>query len=76
MKTETAQQQPWHKSSYSGSAGNCVEVAGGESVLVRDTENRELGHIEYSPTAWTSFLRRLKAGSLHLSGSRTGAGGI
>lgn len=63
MKTEKGR-QPWHKSSYSGSAGNCFEVAEGESVLVRDTQNRELGHIEYSSAAWAVFLRDLKDGSV------------
>ncbi|MEE2036205.1 DUF397 domain-containing protein [Nocardiopsis sp. CT-R113] len=46
----------WHKSTYSGAAGSCVEVAEGESVLVRDTENRPLGHIDYTPEAWAAFL--------------------
>ncbi|MDA8370387.1 MAG: DUF397 domain-containing protein [Nocardiopsaceae bacterium] len=50
----------WHKSSYSGAQGSCVEVAEGEAVLVRDTQNRGLGHIEYSTDAWTAFLRDLK----------------
>lgn len=46
----------WHKSSHSGGEGRCVEVAEGESVLVRDTENRTLGHIDYTPEAWAAFL--------------------
>ncbi|WP_150240347.1 DUF397 domain-containing protein [Nocardiopsis quinghaiensis] len=60
----TQRKPEWHKSSYSTANGSCVEVAEGESVLVRDTENRKLGHIEYSPAEWTSFLRDLKAGPL------------
>jgi len=52
----------WHKSSYSGSAGDCVEVAEGERVLVRDTQNRPLGHIEYSAQAWSAFLSGLTRG--------------
>lgn len=63
MKTD--HQPEWHKSSYSGSAGNCVEVAEGDTVLVRDTEHRELGHIAYSPTAWASFLQDLKSDRFH-----------
>ncbi|MFD6951860.1 DUF397 domain-containing protein [Nocardiopsis sp. TSRI0078] len=51
---------PWHKSSYSSGQGSCVEVAEGKSVLVRDTRNRGLGHVEYSADAWTSFLRGVK----------------
>ncbi|WP_160051746.1 DUF397 domain-containing protein [Nocardiopsis sp. FR26] len=45
-----------HTSSYSGAEGRCVEVAEGEAVLVRDTQNRALEHIDYTPGAWTSFL--------------------
>lgn len=54
------QREPhWHKSSYSGGSGSCVEVAEGEDVLVRDTQNRTLGHIGYTPEAWTAFLNCL-----------------
>ncbi|MFD6951041.1 MULTISPECIES: DUF397 domain-containing protein [Nocardiopsis] len=52
----TKREPHWHKSSYSGGSGSCVEVAEGEAVLVRDTQNRGLGHIDYTPGAWTSFL--------------------
>ncbi|NYH52512.1 hypothetical protein HNR06_002101 [Nocardiopsis arvandica] len=51
---------PWHKSSYSAAQGSCVEVAEGESTLVRDTQNRGLGHVAYSAGAWASFLRGVK----------------
>lgn len=50
----------WHTSSYSSGEGRCVEVAEGKSVLVRDTQNRPLGHVEYSADAWASFLRGVK----------------
>ncbi|MEV6819429.1 DUF397 domain-containing protein [Nocardiopsis dassonvillei] len=49
----------WHKSSYSGNQGACVEVAEGDNVLVRDTENRNLGHIELTPDAWTALVKAL-----------------
>lgn len=55
------EQTPWHKSSYSGSSGSCVEVAEGEQVLVRDTQNRDLGHVSFSPSAWSVLLDRVKA---------------
>ncbi|MFC9085498.1 DUF397 domain-containing protein [Nocardiopsis dassonvillei] len=48
---------PWHKSSYSDGAHNCVEVAEGETVLVRDTQNREMGHIGFTSDAWTAFTQ-------------------
>lgn len=50
----------WHKSSYSAAEGSCVEVAEGESVLVRDTQNRDLGHVAYSADAWATFLQGVK----------------
>ncbi|PDP86022.1 DUF397 domain-containing protein [Glycomyces fuscus] len=53
----TKHETHWHKSSYSGGSGSCVEVAEGRAVLVRDTQNRELGHIDYTPEAWAAFLR-------------------
>jgi hypothetical protein len=49
----------WHTSSYSSAEGRCVEVSEGSSVLVRDTQNRALGSIEYPAAAWTTFLRGL-----------------
>ncbi|MFE1396537.1 DUF397 domain-containing protein [Nocardiopsis dassonvillei] len=52
----------WHKSSYSGGGGgNCVEVAEGRSVLVRDTQHRELGHLTFVTAEWTGLLNALKA---------------
>lgn len=53
-------QLPWHKSSYSAAEGSCVEVAEGRDILVRDTQNRPLGHIDYSAEAWASFLQGVK----------------
>ncbi|MFD3685017.1 DUF397 domain-containing protein [Nocardiopsis sp. NPDC058631] len=53
----TKRETHWHKSSYSGGSGSCIEVAEGKAVLVRDTQNRTLGHIDYTAEAWASFLR-------------------
>ncbi|GAA0995218.1 MULTISPECIES: DUF397 domain-containing protein [Nocardiopsidaceae] len=53
----------WHKSSHSSGQGSCVEVAEGERVLVRDTRNRPLGHVEYTAGAWSDFLRGVKSGA-------------
>jgi len=52
----------WRKSSYSNdTGGECVEVAETPSaVLVRDTQNRHLGHLGFSPGEWTAFLSSLK----------------
>lgn len=52
----------WHKSSYSNqTGGHCVEVTETPgSVLVRDTRNRDLGHLDFTPAAWAAFLSSLK----------------
>lgn len=55
----------WHKASYSGNEGACVEVAElPEAVLVRDTQHREHGHLGFPGAAWTSFLQDVKADRL------------
>lgn len=57
---ETPTPLAWHVSSYTGAQGNCVEVAESSRVLVRDTKNRELGHLAFSTDEWTSLLSTLK----------------
>lgn len=53
-------EQDWHKSSYSGNQGACVEVAEGVTTLVRDTQHRELGHLGFTPQEWTALLSAAK----------------
>lgn len=50
------------KSGYSGNqGGDCVEVADtSHHVHVRDTRNRSLGHLTFSPSAWTTLLSALR----------------
>ncbi|GLU50288.1 DUF397 domain-containing protein [Nocardiopsis ansamitocini] len=62
MSTDLA----WHKSSYSNqTGGHCVEVAeSAHTVLVRDTQNRDLGPIGVSTGAWGTFLAEVKTGHL------------
>lgn len=50
----------WHKSSYSSGSQNCVEVAEGEEVLVRDSQNPDKGTLGFAPNAWSALL-----GSIH-----------
>jgi hypothetical protein len=51
----------WHKSSYSdGGGGNCVEVSEGRKVLVRDTQNRELGHLGFPATEWAELMSTVR----------------
>jgi Domain of unknown function (DUF397) len=47
----------WRRSSRSGNAGNCVEVATG--IGVRDSK-APAAHIEVGAAAWTSFLTTVK----------------
>ncbi|MET7989597.1 DUF397 domain-containing protein [Amycolatopsis sp. NPDC005232] len=49
----------WRKSSYSSNGGDCVEVAADREVLVRDTKDREAGHITVTAAAWRELLSRL-----------------
>nr|WP_026118136.1 DUF397 domain-containing protein [Nocardiopsis salina] len=52
----------WHKSSYSnGDGGHCVEVQEApQTVNVRDTQHRHLGHLSFSTTEWSTLLHELK----------------
>ncbi len=47
----------WRTSSYTGTSGNCVEVAAAAgAVLVRDTKDREGPVLAVPATAWRAFL--------------------
>ncbi|MEU3017217.1 DUF397 domain-containing protein [Nocardiopsis sp. NPDC007018] len=48
----------FRKSSYSGGrTDNCVEVADfAQGSAVRDTQNRDAGHLEFPTTEWTALL--------------------
>ena len=51
----------WRKSSRSGGAQNCVEVArSAERAAVRDTKSRETGTLVFRPAAFQAFLNTLK----------------
>lgn len=57
--------QTWRKSSYSGSEKECVEVGTGPGhVGVRDTKNREQGHLTIPRTTWAAFTRATASGEL------------
>ncbi|MFE6448474.1 DUF397 domain-containing protein [Nocardiopsis dassonvillei] len=51
---------PWHKSSYSSGSGSCVEVSEGSETLVRDTQNRGLGHLSAEASEWTALLAAVR----------------
>jgi hypothetical protein len=50
----------WHKSSYSGQQGHCVEVAEGLVTGIRDTQNRELGHLDVPAPEWTALVNAVR----------------
>ena len=55
----------WHKSSYSNTGGQCVEVREGLAVVdVRDTQHRERGHLAFPTAEWAALLRGVRAGEL------------
>ncbi|XKK37052.1 DUF397 domain-containing protein [Nocardiopsis sp. ARC36] len=57
----------FRKSSYSTARGdNCVEVATLPTVgaAVRDTQNRELGHLEFGGPEWSALLAGVRITSL------------
>ena len=58
----------WHKSSYSGNGGNCVEVASNLTgiVTVRDSKNVSGPVLVVSDQAWLEFTEGIKAGEFGL----------
>lgn len=49
---------PWRTSSYSGNQGQCVEVAPLSRIVgVRDSKDRERGHLTVARAAWDAFVR-------------------
>jgi hypothetical protein len=60
MTTPARSGNAWRKSSYSSQTENCVEVALDRDALVRDTKNRDGGHLSVTATAWRSFTASVK----------------
>jgi hypothetical protein len=52
----------WQKSSYSGYNGECVEVAMGAGIAVRDSKNPAGPVLRFAPGAWRAFLESIKRG--------------
>ncbi|PDP87268.1 DUF397 domain-containing protein [Glycomyces fuscus] len=55
--------EAWSKSSYSnGEGGDCVEARRDQAaVLVRDTQNRPLGHLAAPAAEWTALVSAVRA---------------
>lgn len=53
--------ETWEKSTYSPNGSDCVECCywSGEARM-RDTKNRETGHLSFSPSEWTAALTAAK----------------
>ncbi|WP_082126829.1 DUF397 domain-containing protein [Allosalinactinospora lopnorensis] len=57
--------ETWRKSSYSHTNGECLEIAESpESVKVRDTQNRTVGHLSFPPAEWSAFLTDIRNNDL------------
>jgi hypothetical protein len=56
----------WRKSSFSGSNGDCIEVASlaGGHVGVRDSKKTSGPSLLFSPDAWTAFLNDIRYANL------------
>jgi hypothetical protein len=55
----------WRRSTYSGPANNCVELAdAGEAVLMRDSKHPEAGHLAFDRAELAAFVAAAKAGEL------------
>ncbi|RKT15990.1 uncharacterized protein DUF397 [Streptomyces sp. 1114.5] len=53
----------WHKSTYSGQGGNCVETqARLAAVAVRDSKDPSGPALSFTVDAWADFLRAVRAG--------------
>ncbi|GAB2495264.1 DUF397 domain-containing protein [Nocardiopsis aegyptia] len=53
----------WHKSTYSENGSHCVEVKEtARGADVRDTQNREAGHLSFPAGEWSALLRASSVG--------------
>lgn len=54
----------FRKSSYSANESHCVEVATlTNGAAIRDTKNKDQGHLEAPQIEWTGFLQAVKGTS-------------
>ncbi|MDT0329963.1 DUF397 domain-containing protein [Nocardiopsis lambiniae] len=53
----------WYKSSYSPNTGDCVECRRQVGTVdLRDTKNREAGHLAFDRVEWSALLAGVRAG--------------
>ena len=53
----------WHKSSYSGQNGNCIEVGCNLAglVAIRDSESPDAPNLLVSRETWRAFLQAIRS---------------
>jgi predicted secreted Zn-dependent protease len=60
----------WRKSTRSGAAGHCVEVASGPAaVLVRDSKDAGGPVLAFAETDWAGFIAGVRAGEFDHPGA-------
>ena len=59
--TASMQKTIWRTSSYSGTQGNCVQIAANlpGTIAVRDSKNPHGPVLTFHSDVWRAFLRRL-----------------
>jgi hypothetical protein len=59
----------WRKASYSGNAGNCVEIAHNLPgiVAVRDSKDPDGSALIFTPAEWRMFTANIKTGHFDLA---------
>jgi hypothetical protein len=65
VKDKELSSRVWHKSSYSGASGGCIEVVGNGRglVAVRDSKNAEGPELTFVLTEWVRFVKQLQNGT-------------
>lgn len=57
----------WHKSSRSGAAGHCVEVAETPATIhVRDSKDKSGPVLRFAAPDWTAFIDGVRSGEFDL----------
>jgi hypothetical protein len=58
----------WNKSSFSGSTGNCVQVARNRPgvVAVRDSKDPHGPKLIFAPAEWESFAAGVRSGEFEI----------
>jgi hypothetical protein len=60
----------WRKSTRSGAAGHCVEIANvPAAVLVRDSKDVDGPVLSFANSGWSSFLDGIRAGEFDRPGA-------